>query len=229
MPARGPLVLTPRKTPRQARSEATVKAIFDATVQVLIAHGIGRLTTTRVAERAGVSVGTMYQYFPHKEALLRAIVERYLNQVVETVEKCCADNKGEAVANVSDALVIAYIDAKGRDTDASRALYAASTGLEVADLVHATFRRLHIAASQLLESCPDARFGNVEHVVFCLMASLTGATRVVFESEATPEILGPYRQQMLAMCREFLVSAQGNDNLTTEPLPSATSQLSSRL
>ncbi len=58
--------------PRQARSQATVDAIFEATIQVLLKDGLPRLTTIRVAERAGASVGTLYQYYSHKEALLFA-------------------------------------------------------------------------------------------------------------------------------------------------------------
>ena len=61
-----PAHLTPRKIPRQARATATLVAIFEATIQVLVTDGPHRLTTTRVAQRAGVSVGTMYQYFPHR-------------------------------------------------------------------------------------------------------------------------------------------------------------------
>lgn len=72
--------LNPRRTPRQARSAFTLDAIFEATIQLLVADGMHRLTTTKVAERAGVSVGTMYQYFPHKEARIdtywRAKMER---------------------------------------------------------------------------------------------------------------------------------------------------------
>jgi AcrR family transcriptional regulator len=67
--------LEPRKTPVQARSTATVEAIFEATIQVLLEVGADLLTTTRVAERAGVSVGTLYQYFPNKDSLLFAVVE----------------------------------------------------------------------------------------------------------------------------------------------------------
>jgi hypothetical protein len=60
----------PRKTPVQARSTATVEAINQATFQVLVSVAADLLTTTGVAERAGVSVGTLYQYFPDKHALL---------------------------------------------------------------------------------------------------------------------------------------------------------------
>src|SRR5579862_5736285 len=62
----------PRKTPIQARSAVTVEAISEATIQVLLSHGTERLTTTRIAERAGVSVGTLYQYYPNKQSLLFA-------------------------------------------------------------------------------------------------------------------------------------------------------------
>jgi AcrR family transcriptional regulator len=60
----------PRKTPLPKRSALTVEAIAEATIQVLLALGSDRLATTRVPERAGVSVGTLYQYYPNKQALL---------------------------------------------------------------------------------------------------------------------------------------------------------------
>jgi AcrR family transcriptional regulator len=71
----------PRKTPVQARATVTVEAICEATVQVLLTHGADRLTTTRVADRAGVSVGTLYQYYPNKQALLFAVMEDHMDRV----------------------------------------------------------------------------------------------------------------------------------------------------
>ncbi|KPA92004.1 transcriptional regulator, TetR family [Pseudomonas asplenii] len=62
--------ITSRKQPRQARSNELVTAILQAAVQVLAKEGMRRFTTTRVAERAGVSVGSVYQYFPNKAAIL---------------------------------------------------------------------------------------------------------------------------------------------------------------
>ena len=79
-------VLKPHKSPRQARSTATVTAIHEATIQVLLSDGIARLTTTRMAQRAGVSVGTVYRYFPHKQALLYAALDQYLDEVVGAIE-----------------------------------------------------------------------------------------------------------------------------------------------
>jgi AcrR family transcriptional regulator len=63
-------VVSPRKRPRQARSEQLVAAILEAAVRVLEREGAARFTTARVAEMAGVSVGSLYQYFPNKQAIL---------------------------------------------------------------------------------------------------------------------------------------------------------------
>ena len=65
----------PRKSPRQARAKATVDAIVEATTQVLLEEGYDQFTTARAAERAGVSVGSLYQYFPNKAALVSAMID----------------------------------------------------------------------------------------------------------------------------------------------------------
>jgi AcrR family transcriptional regulator len=76
---------SPRKQPTQARAKVTVDAIIAAASQILIAHGYERTTTARVAQRAGVSVGTLYQYFPNKEALVAALIERHADELVASV------------------------------------------------------------------------------------------------------------------------------------------------
>lgn len=72
-----------RKEPRQDRSRALVHAILDATIRVLEREGPDALTTVRVAEVAGVSVGSLYQYFPNKRALTNAALARYLTEVID--------------------------------------------------------------------------------------------------------------------------------------------------
>ena len=65
-----------RKAPRQARSQVTVTAILEATIRILEREGMDAATTTRIAEVAGVSVGTLYQYFAHRDAILDALQDR---------------------------------------------------------------------------------------------------------------------------------------------------------
>src|SRR5512142_1252825 len=70
--------LEPRKPPVQRRSRATVEYLLAAAAQVFEEHGYAGGTTNRIAERAGVSIGTLYQYFPSKEAIAVALLERHV-------------------------------------------------------------------------------------------------------------------------------------------------------
>jgi AcrR family transcriptional regulator len=82
---------TPRKKPRQQRSQDTVKCILDATARVLCSTGYDRASTNRVALAAGVSVGSLYQYFPSKEALVAALVDRHVEQMTSLVKAKLAE------------------------------------------------------------------------------------------------------------------------------------------
>jgi AcrR family transcriptional regulator len=70
----------PRKAPRQRRSRATVDRILDAAARIFDERGYREATTNHVAEAAGVSIGSLYQYFPNKDALLVALAERHLEE-----------------------------------------------------------------------------------------------------------------------------------------------------
>jgi len=79
------LKTSPRKQPRQKRSQETVDAILAATAQVLVRHGYEGANTNRIADAAGVSVGSLYQYFPSKEALVTALIERHMESMWEII------------------------------------------------------------------------------------------------------------------------------------------------
>lgn len=78
--------VVPRKRPKQERSQATVQAILSATAHILIEDGYDKLTTNRVADRAGVSIGSLYQYFPNKKALIFALAEHHANEMMQLAQ-----------------------------------------------------------------------------------------------------------------------------------------------
>ncbi|PPQ35587.1 transcriptional regulator, TetR family [Rhodoblastus acidophilus] len=78
---------TVRKRPKQARSQTTVLTIFEATAQILDQEGEKSLTTNRVAERAGFSIGTLYQYFPNMDAILLAMIDKERQRLIAHLEQ----------------------------------------------------------------------------------------------------------------------------------------------
>ncbi|TWT01683.1 TetR/AcrR family transcriptional regulator [Reyranella sp. CPCC 100927] len=76
-----------RKRPEQDRSRATVEAILEAAARILARDGYGGFTTNHVAAKAGVSVGTLYQYFPNKESLLGELIRRHRNAIEDGIEE----------------------------------------------------------------------------------------------------------------------------------------------
>lgn len=82
--ARRPHV-NPRKPASQQRSRATVDALVEATARILVREGFDKASTNHIAEVAGVSVGSLYQYFPSKEALVAAVIERHSREIMQSV------------------------------------------------------------------------------------------------------------------------------------------------
>lgn len=203
-----PKTLKPRKTPLQARSTATVDVIFKATIQVLLAEGAARLTTTRVAERAGVSVGTMYQYFPHKQALLYAVVQQHLTEFVESFEAACVMLEKGTLATIADGIVNAFLDIKIRQPDVTRALYKIAAELDTEELRVGTAKRLQDACSKLLDSAIDANFNDLPDISFTLLTAMNGTTRAVFEFGTQPHMIHVLRTQLLILCRGYLQIAR---------------------
>ena len=81
-----PIPTRPRKSPKQERSKATVEAILGATARVLVREGYEGATTSRIAEVSGYGVGSLYDYFPNKESLVVALIERHAEEMVEVAE-----------------------------------------------------------------------------------------------------------------------------------------------
>ncbi|WP_310486924.1 TetR/AcrR family transcriptional regulator [Chamaesiphon sp. VAR_69_metabat_338] len=79
-------VTTPRKLPRQDRSRVTVEAILEATTRILVEEGYDKANTNRIAERAGISIGSLDRYFPNKESLIAALMEQHAREMVALIE-----------------------------------------------------------------------------------------------------------------------------------------------
>ena len=125
MASRRQAVEPKRRIPRQARAAATIDAILDGAAQILEAGGLPAFTTNAVAERAGVSIGTLYQYFADKNALLRRLAEREMQAGLANIARGLAGEVDPTPEGRVRAMIRAMINAFGGRQRARKAVMQA--------------------------------------------------------------------------------------------------------
>lgn len=142
----------PRKVATQERSRATVDAILEATARILVKDGYDRASTNRIADAAGVSIGSLYQYFPSKEALVAALIERHMDKMWSLIRDAMVRTQGAPLRKAARDLVRVMIEA------------------------HAVDPKLH---KVIVEQVP--RVGRLEHV-YDVEANVTALTQAYLEA-----------------------------------------------
>jgi AcrR family transcriptional regulator len=103
--------MNPRKSASQERSRATVDALLGATARILVKDGYDRASTNRIARAAGVSIGSLYQYFPSKEALVAAVIDRHMQEMMRLLRDALVKVAMRPVKEAARELVKIMIDA----------------------------------------------------------------------------------------------------------------------
>lgn len=200
----------PRRPPKQERSQETVAVLVEATERVLTREGYAAATTNRIAEVAGVSIGTLYHYFPTKEALIEALVHRMWADELELVEARAAMVLDAPVAVAVRELVRAFVEMVQRKETLVRRWYAEvphlgqlEFGLELTDrataLVLAGFeRKRDELRREVLANLPFA----ADFVVKMTMAAVRTAARDYPKELASGEL----EAAVAAMITRYLVA-----------------------
>lgn len=115
-------VTKPRKIAVQQRSRATVGSLIEATARILVKEGFDKASTNRVAEVAGVSIGSLYQYFPSKEALVAAVIERHQQQIMQMVRSELAQVRAQPLDQAIRRFVAVAVAAHRLDPQLHRVL-----------------------------------------------------------------------------------------------------------
>ena len=206
MPSLTQLGANPRKSPVQARSAATVEAILTATAQVLLQVGKERLTTTLVAQRAGVSVGTLYQYFGDKQELLQAALARHLDEITLAIEQVCTSHHGCPLPAMATALVNAFFEAKLKDHRVSVSFYAVSSDVDGAATVRQKSARSHRAIVTMLGTAPERLTSDAEIVATVLQGVLVGVSRRLLEGTAPHRRAPALQAEIILLMHAYLAA-----------------------
>jgi AcrR family transcriptional regulator len=184
-----------------------VEAISEATIQVLLSHGADRLTTTRVAERAGVSVGTLYQYYPNKEALLFAVLENHLGRVTAAVETACEQASHKPLSKMIRTVVEAFVDAKMARPDISVALYQIAANVGGPALVKKVGQRQRKVLEAMFQTAPDTESPPDKFAIDMMCSAMAGAMRSVLEGGASPTMVRKLREHLVLLCQSYMAAA----------------------
>jgi len=185
-----------RKRPRQRRSKATVEVILRATEQCLIRYGASKLTTTLVAERAGVSIGTLYQYYPNQSSLISSLVEDYGHREKRLLESVLTAD--DTLATMAEKVVRAYFApvAKKRALFVGliQALNTICRPSDVRRLERAGIRRLQVLLKKY-----GCRKSDLDRTAFTFYYTFIGLLR--FAALIRPELLDDelFVQEVVAM------------------------------
>lgn len=204
MPRQRSILLEPRKLPVQARSNTSVQSILDATIQVLVSVGKERLTTTRVAHRAGVSVGTLYQYFPNKSALLQAALRRHLESVADLMEQSCAEENGHTLFEMVTRIVDAFLEIKMKELKTSVALHSVMSDIEGAKIVQDIAKRINRAVVSALATAREPLLKDPQLVAAMIQSAMVGVSRRLIESSSPGRHYESLKRELAVMMRAYL-------------------------
>lgn len=195
-----PAALNPRKKPLQARSTVTVDAIVEATIRILRRDGWAACTTTRIATLAGVSVGSLYQYFPNRNAIAVEIVRQRTRIYLDAV--MAADLSGAASPEEAvDAVIAAFVVEKRKGLDVSLALRDALPEVQGRQAIIEEARRF-VPALQAKLAAAGAGTDTVQLAV--ALAAVEGA---VWEMMAQDEAAIGRPEAIAALSRVFRAAA----------------------
>ena len=194
--SKAPSPTAPRRRPCQSRSIMTVDAILEAAAILFARDGFDRVSTTRIADIAGVSIGSFYDYFPSKDALVAKLLKRQGDEMVARVEKSLISTEGQCLERVIDDLINVAYETYARDAKLHRVLLEQMGRVSKPHHI----RRVSFALADLLEkalvSCgkevsrPNVQLAAflVESVVETLIQRLIQYGTVVGEDEFCLEL-----------------------------------------
>lgn len=174
--------LKPRKQPRQDRSRQTCDAIHEAAARILEEDGTARFTTNRVAERAGVSIGSLYQYYPSKEAILAGLIRALRAELLQDLRGAIDGAAGLSFAAAVEAVLKASLYHHTRRPQLAHALEQLETGLPLDAETLELKQRIRVLITGLLQ---DFGLDDVDQTAFDLIAITHGLAQAATMSGET--------------------------------------------
>lgn len=185
-----------------------MQAVLEATLQILRKQGIGALTTTRVAEVAGVSVGTLYQYFPNKRSLVTALKVQYVERVTGRMLAAIEGARGLPLAVAIRRIVAELLAAKRENRELSQALRAPMAEIGGPSYIREGGKLVAGALERLIRAA-DPALARPELVTRVLVGALEGVLAAAIEEEPGLWLDPAFEEELVALALGYLGGRAG--------------------
>jgi AcrR family transcriptional regulator len=197
---------SPRKKPRQGRSAATVEIILDATARVLCTTGYDRASTNRIALAAGVSVGSLYQYFPSKEALVAALAARHNAKMTSLIRSKLAEVAHAPIPVAVRTIIDAMFEAHAVDPRLHKVLIEEVPRIGRLENLREVEKETECLVTSLLESRKgELRRSSATDVGFMLVTVVEAVTHAAVLAEHEPERMRAVAGELTDLVLRYLV------------------------
>jgi AcrR family transcriptional regulator len=196
----------PRKKPRQERSQATVDAILDATARVLCTTGYDRASTNRIALAAGVSVGSLYQYFPSKEALVAALSARHMEAMTSLIRAKLSEVATAPMPVAVRTIIAAMFEAHTVEPKLHKVLIEEVPRIGRLENLRGVERETQALVMALLATRKsELRRTDVETMAFMLVSVVEAVTHSAVVAELEPGASGALADELTDLVLRYLV------------------------
>lgn len=201
----------PRKSASQERSRSTVAALLEATARVLVKEGYENASTNKIAATAGVSIGSLYQYFPSKEALVAAVIDQHKQDMMQLVRETFARVMAEPVETAVREIVTVLIEAHRIDPKLHRILVEQVPRVGRMENVEAVEREGYGLLRAYLEQHRDeVRVADLDMAVFICATTVESLTHgaIVHRPEALSDKTGGFVADVTRLIVQYLQQGQ---------------------
>lgn len=193
-----------RKSPKQSRSKAIVEAIFEATIRILPKIGSHGLTTQKIADLAGISVGSLYQYFPNKESVLASIMDIVMNAEMKMFEEKVAEIDGRSMEDSTSAMVDFALELFLKEKTKVREIFMKAPELgRIPALLKLRQSVVERVAEEMKKHYPDQSNEDYLRVSFIAVNSIMGVIHTMLFDERQNYSIDELSSELKVMLNEY--------------------------
>jgi AcrR family transcriptional regulator len=199
------LVKSPRKLPKSSKGHAIFDSLLEGASRVLSGLGFDKTTTNRIAERAGVSIGSLYQYFPNKDAILAGLIDRELKKQLVVIRETLEAHKKDSAEAQIEIVISKVFELFLRDREALRQVFINANRLDRINQIFMTNQKVTELFLEFFTASEKKLYvRDVESAIIVMNNAFVGAMQYIFFCNVDDRGIEGIRRELVAMLQAYI-------------------------